>query len=218
MIRFPRAAKLALPLALAALAAPSLSQLPSTPPGALDKSRVTAGNYTVDATHSMIAWRVNHLGFNDYFGLFGQLGGAMTFDPANPAATKLTATIPVSKVVTVDAALTAHLTKPGADGAKPDFFGPAMPDAVFVSTKVTPGADGMSATVEGNLTLNGVTKPATFSAQFTGAGTNFFNKAATIGFHGQSTIKRSDFGLGFFAPLVADDVKLDITIAFEKKA
>ena len=146
------------------------------------------------------------------------IGGAMTFDPANPAATKLTATIPVSKVVTVDAALTAHLTKPGADGAKPDFFGPAMPDAVFVSTKVTPGADGLSATIEGNLTLNGVTKPATFSAQFTGAGTNFFNKAATIGFHGQSTIKRSDFGLGFFAPLVADDVKLDITIAFEKKA
>ena len=218
MIRFPRAAKLTLPLALAALAAPSLSQLPSTPPGALDKSRVTAGNYTVDATHSLIAWRVNHLGFNDYFGLFGQLGGAMTFDPANPAAAKLTATIPVSKVVTVDAGLTAHLLKPGADGGKPDFFGASAADAVFVSTKVTPGADGMSATVDGNLTLNGVTKPATFSAQFTGAGTNFFNKAATIGFHGQSTIKRSDFGLGFFAPLVADEVKLDITIAFEKKA
>lgn len=217
MIRFPRAAKIVLPLALVALAAPSFSQMPSTPPGAPDKSRVTAGNYTVDATHSMIAWRVNHLGFNDYFGLFGQLGGSMTFDPANPAATKLTATIPVSKVVTVDSALTAHLLKPGADGAKPDFFGPAAQDAVFVSTKVTPGADGMSATVDGNLTLNGVTKPASFTAKFAGAGTNFFNKAPTIGFHGESVIKRSEFGLGFFAPLVGDEVKLEITIAFEKK-
>lgn len=221
MIRFPRAARtalsLALPAALVALAAPSFSQMPSTPPGTLDKSRVTAGNYTVDATHSMIAWRVNHLGFNDYFGLFGQLGGSMTFDPANPAATKLTATIPVSKVVTVDSALTAHLLKPGADGAKPDFFGPAAQDAVFVSTKVTPGADGMSATVDGNLTLNGVTKPASFTAKFAGAGTNFFNKAPTIGFHGESVIKRSEFGLGFFAPLVGDEVKLEITIAFEKK-
>ena len=217
MIRFPRAAKLALPVALAALAAPSLSQLPSTPPGTLDKSRVTAGSYTVDTTHSMIAWRVNHLGFNDYFGLFGQLGGSMTFDPANPAATQLTATIPVSRVVTVDQALTAHLTKPAPEGGKPDFFGANAADATFVSTKVTPGADGMSATVDGNLTLGGVTKPASFTAHFTGAGTNFFNKAATIGFHGESTIKRSDFGLGFFAPLVGDEVKLEITIAFEKK-
>ncbi len=217
MIRFPRAAKIALPLALAALAVPSFSQMPSTPPGTPDKSRVTAGNYTVDPTHSMIAWRVNHLGFNDYFGLFGQLGGSMTFDPANVAATKLTATVPVSRVVTVDAALTGHLLKPGADGAKPDFFGPNAADAVFTSTKVIPGADGVSAKVEGNLTLNGVTKPATFTAQFVGAGVNFFNKAQTIGFHGESTIKRSDFGLGFFAPLVADEVKLDITIDFEKK-
>ena len=217
MKAFPRAAKLALPLALVALAVPSFSQLPSTPPGALDKSRVTAGTYSVDATHSMIAWRVNHLGFNDYFGLFGQLGGSMTLDPANLAATKLTATIPVSKVVTVDQALTGHLLKPGADGAKPDFFGPNAADAVFVSTKVIPGADGASATVEGNLTLNGITKPATFTAQFSGACVNFFNKANTIGFHGQSKIKRTDFGLGFFAPLVGDEVKLDITIAFEKK-
>jgi polyisoprenoid-binding protein YceI len=217
MIRFPRAAKIALPLALIALAAPSLSQMPSTPPGTPDKSRVTAGNYTVDATHSMIAWRVNHLGFNDYLGLFGQLGGSMTFDPANPAATKLTATVPVSRVITMDPALTAHLLKPGADGAKPDFFGTNAADAVFVSTKVIPGADGVSAKVEGNLTLNGVTKPATFTAKFIGAGTNFFNKAPTIGFHGESTIKRSEFGLGFFAPLVADEVNLEISIAFEKK-
>ncbi len=207
----------ALPLALATLAAPSFSQLPSEQPGKLDKSRVTAGTYAVDATHSMIAWRVNHLGFNDYFGMFGQLGGSMTFDPANPAAAKLTATIPVSKVVTVDAALTAHLLKAAPEGGKADFFGANAADTVFVSTSVVPGADGMSATVNGNLTLNGVTKPATFTAKFTGAGTNFFNKAPTVGFEGEATIKRSEFGMGFFAPLVGDEVKLQITIAFEKK-
>jgi polyisoprenoid-binding protein YceI len=217
MIRFPRALALALPLAIAAAAVPGQSQLPSEQPGKLDKSRVTAGNYAVDATHSMIEWRVNHLGFNDYFGLIGQLGGTMQFDPANPAATRLTATIPVSKVVTVDAALTAHLLKPAPEGGKADFFGANAADATFVSTSVVPGADGMSATVNGNLTLNGVTKPATFTARFTGAGTNFFNKAPTVGFEGEAVIKRSEFGMGFFAPLVADEVKLSITIAFEKK-
>ena len=217
MIRMPRALILALPLALAAIAVPSLSQLPTEAPGKPDKSRIVAGTYTGDPTHSMIGWRVNHLGFNDYFGLFGQLGGTLTLDPANLAATKVTATIPVSKIVTVDAALTAHLLKPAGDSGKADFFGANPADATFVSTSVIPSADGMSATVNGNLTLNGVTKPVTLSAKFVGAGTNFFNKALTVGFHGDAVIKRSDFGLGFFAPLVSDEVALAISIDFEKK-
>ena len=70
--------------------------------------------------------------------------------------------------------------------------------------------------MNGNLTLNGVTRPVTLSAKFVGAGTNFFNKALTIGFHGEAVIKRSEFGLGFFAPLVSDEVPLTISIAFEK--
>jgi polyisoprenoid-binding protein YceI len=217
MIRFPRALTLALPLVLAAAAVPSLSQMPTEAPGKPDKSRVTAGTYAGDPTHSMMSWKVNHLGFNDYFGLFGKLGGTLTLDPANLAATKLTATVPVSTILTVDPALTAHLLKPAGDSGKPDFFGPNPADATFVSTSVVPGADGVSATVNGNLTLNGVTKPVTLSARFVGAGTNFFNKAATVGFHGDAMIKRSEFGLGFFAPLVSDEVALSITIAFEKK-
>ena len=154
MIRFPRALTLALPLVLAAAAVPSLSQLPSEAPGKPDTSRVTAGTYAGDPTHSMMSWKVNHLGFNDYFGLFGKLGGTLTLDPANLAATKLTATVPVSTILTVDPALTAHLLKPAGDSGKPDFFGPNPADATFVSTSVVPGTDGVSATVNGNLTLN----------------------------------------------------------------
>lgn len=217
MIRFPRAAKLALPFALAALAAPSLSQMPMAQPGTADKARVTAGTYAADPTHSLIGWRVNHLGFNDYFGLFGDVTGTLVLDPANPAAAKVTATIPVSKVLTASAGLTAHLLKPAPEGGKADFFGANPADATFVSTSVVPGADGVSAAVTGNLTLNGVTKPVTLNAKFSGAGTNMMNQAATIGFHGEATIKRSDFGMGFIVPLVSDEVALQITIAFEKK-
>ena len=217
MTRFPRALTLALPLVLAAAAVPSLSQLPTEAPGKPDISRVTAGTYAGDPTHSMIGWRVNHLGFNDYFGLFGKLGGTLTLDPAHLAAAKVTATVPVSTLVTVDPALTAHLLKPAGESGKADFFGANPADATFVSTSVVPGADGTSAMVNGNLTLNGVTKPVTLSAKFVGAGTNFFNKAATVGFHGEAVIKRSEFGLGFFSPLVSDEVSLTISIAFEKK-
>ncbi len=212
-----QAVKFALPLALAALAAPMTAQMPLEAPGRMDPKRVTAGTYTADPAHSLIGWQVNHLGFNPYFGLFGDVSGTLIIDPANLAAAKVTATIPVSKIVTVNPELTAHLLRAPAAGAKPDFFGPAPADATFVSTSVVPAPDGISATINGNLTLNGVTKPVSMLARFFGAGTNVMNRAVTIGFVGFTTIKRSDFGMNFIVPLVSDEVPLNITIAFEKK-
>jgi polyisoprenoid-binding protein YceI len=212
-----QAVKFVLPLALAALAAPMTAQMPMAAPGKLDPKRVTAGTYAADPAHSLIGWQVNHLGFNDYFGLFGEVSGTLTLDPANLAAAKVTATIPVSKIITANPELTAHLLRAPAAGAKPDFFGPAPADATFVSTSVDPGEDGMSASIIGNLTLNGVTKPVIIAAKFAGAGTNVMNRAATVGFHGTTKIKRSDFGMNFLVPLISDEIQLNITIAFEKK-
>ena len=217
MIKIPTVLKIALPAALALAATPMIAQMPTEAPGKADKSRVAAGSYTADSAHSLIGWKVDHLGFNDYFGLFGDVTGTLDLDPANPAAAKVTATIPVSKIVTANAALTGHLLKPAPAGGKADFFGAAPADAKFVSTSVVPGADGTSATVNGNLTLNGVTKPVTIAATFAGAGVGPMNKAQTVGFHGKSTIKRSEFGVGYGVPMVSDEVELDITIAFEKK-
>ncbi|MCY1671505.1 YceI family protein [Novosphingobium sp. SL115] len=219
MLKLPKlstALKVALPLALAAAAAPMVAQMPEVP-GKADKARVVAGTYTADAGHSLVAWKVNHFGFNDYFGLFGDVSGTLEIDPANPAAAKVSVKIPVSKVVTASAGLTGHLLKPAAEGKPADFFGAAPADATFVSTSVAPGADGTSAKITGNLTLNGVTKPVTVDATFAGAGTNPFSKAATLGFHGKAAIKRSDFNIKYGLPFVSDDVMLDITAAFEKK-
>ncbi|MCW1381767.1 YceI family protein [Novosphingobium sp. KCTC 2891] len=214
-----RLLKTALPFALAAAcASPMLAQMPTEAPGKMDKSRVVAGTYAADANHSLVAWRVNHMGFNDYFGLFGNVSGTLVLDPAKPADAKVTATIPVSKVITANPALTDHLLRaPAQAGGKPDFFGPAPADATFTSTKVTPHADGTSATVDGTLTLNGVTKPVSLEASFVGAGTDMMAKVPAVGFHGETTIKRSEFGVGGFIPLVGDEVPLSITIAFVKK-
>lgn len=214
--KMPRALIFALPLALAAAAAPMVAQMPEVP-GKADKTRVVAGTYTADAGHSLVAWTVNHFGFNDYFGLFGDVSGTLEIDPARPSAAKVSVKIPVSKVLTASTGLTAHLLKPAADGKPADFFGAAPADATFVSTSVTPSADGMSATINGDLTLNGVTKPVAIAATFAGAGSNPFTKAATLGFHGTAAIKRSDFNIKYGLPFVSDDVKLDITVAFEKK-
>ena len=184
-------------------------------PGQKDASRVTAGTYKTDPGHSLIGWEVNHFGFNDYFGLFGDVAGTLTIAPANPNAAKVDVTIPVAKVTTASAGLTSHLLRAGKDGGKPDFFGPAPADARFVSTKVV--ASGMTAKITGNLTLNGVTKEVVLDAEFTGAGNNPFNKKATIGFEAETTIKRSDFGIAYALPMVSDEVELDISVAFEKQ-
>ncbi len=184
-------------------------------PGQKDAARVTAGTYKTDPGHSLIGWEVNHFGFNDYYGLFGDIAGTLMIDPANLNAAKVDVTIPVGKVTTASAGLTSHLLRAGKDGGKPDFFGPSPADARFVSTKVM--ASGMTAKITGNLTLNGVTKEVTFDAEFTGAGTNPFNKKETIGFEAETEIKRSEFGIAYGLPMVSDEVELDISVAFEKQ-
>jgi len=206
-------------LIAAALAVPAtiaVAQIPMTQPGSKKPAAVTGGTYAVDPSHTLIGFRVNHLGFNDYFGIFGESTGTLTIDPKNPNGAKVDITIPVAKVTTANAALTAHLLRPGKDGAKPDFFGEAPADAHFVSTTVK--ATGMKAKITGNLTLNGVTRPVVLDAEFAGAGKMPAQMGGkeNVGFHAKTTIKRSDFSVSAAIPLVSDAVALDITVAFQK--
>lgn len=202
---------------VAVVAVPAvIAQPPASPPGAPDKARVTAGTYAADPNHTMVVWEVDHLGFSNYTGIFGSVTGTLVLDPKNPAASKVDVTIPVAKVTTANAALTAHLLREGKDGGKPDFFGPAPADARFVSTNVIVDEDGDEAKVTGNLTLNGVTKPVTLDVDFHGAGAMNGGKA-TVGFEAETTIKRSDFGVSMGIPFVSDEVELKIHAAFEKQ-
>lgn len=219
--------RIALPLgALAlALAVPSLiatsTQLVAQPaaalPGVKDKSRVTAGTYATDPSHSLIIWEVGHFGFSDYTGIFGDVSGTLEIDPANLAAAKVHVTIPVASVTTASAGLTKHLLAAGKDGAKPDFFGPAPAAAHFTSTSVVLDDDGDEAKVTGNLTLNGVTRPVTLDVDFHGAGTHPMLKKEVIGFSADAKIKRSDFGITYGLPFVSDEVELEISAEFVKQ-
>ena len=192
------------------VAAPLLAQSAPQMPGALDPARVQAGNYTVENHHAQILWTANHFGFNDYFGIFGQPTGTLSLDPKDPNAAKLSVTIPIADVATSRADLTKHLMGT-------DFFDVAKyPTATFVSTSVT--ASGNEAKITGDLTLLGVTKPIVLDAKFTGAGKNPFNMKETIGFHAKTKIKRSEWGMTRYIPLVSDDINIKISIAFEKTA
>lgn len=197
--------RLILAAALVATAAiPVTAQLPGAP----TTSRVVAGTYAVDAPHTQVTWQVNHMGFSMLQGQFGASEGSITIDPAKPAQTKVDVTFAIDQLSVTAPAFATHLKSK-------DFFDVANnPTARFVSTTVTPrGAN--RATVTGNLTIKGVTKPVTLDATFVGAGANPMSKKLNFGFSATGKIKRSDFGLGMAVPIVSDDVTLAINAAFK---
>lgn len=191
-------------------------QAPMTAPGSKNPAAITGGTYTADAGHTLVEWTVDHLGFTPYFGLFGNISGTLTLDPKSPASAKVDVTIPVAEVTTASAGLTKHLLKPAEAGKSADFFGAAPAPARFVSTRVTPA--GQNARIEGNLTLNGVTRPVVLDAAFYGAGKMpaAMGGKENVGFTATTTIKRSEFNVGYGIPMVSDEVKLKITAAFQK--
>lgn len=182
----------------------------------LDPASVESGTYVTDPSHTLVEWRVDHFGFNDYFGLFGDAEGTLELDTDNMANTTVDVRIPINSLAVVSEGLREHILRPGADGGAPDFFGPDADDARFVSTAIHQ-MDETTAHIIGDLTLNGQTNQVVIEAEFSGNGENPMNQRTTVGFHGTTTIMRSEFGLNYAVPAVGDEVTLDITVAFEKE-
>lgn len=185
-------------------------------PGAKDPKRVTAGTYALDPNHTLVGWKVSHFGFNDYFGIFGNIKGTLTLDPAKLQAAKVEVQVPIAEVSVASAGLKSHLLRAGKDGGAPDFFGPEPGMATFTSTKVTK-TGATTADIAGTLTMNGKTAPVTLKADLSGAGANPFNKKETVGFHATAIIDRTQWGVAYGVPVISKDVTLTISAAFEKQ-
>jgi len=175
-----------------------------------DPAAVQAGAYDVEPLHTRVLFSVSHMGFTTWYGEFTNVSGSLALDPKKPAASTLEIHIPVATVSTTSAKLDGEL--------KSDAWLDAgqFPEMVFKSTKVVEtGKD--AATVTGDLTLHGVTRPVTLAVKFNGAGTNPLDKKYTAGFEVSGQIKRSDFGVKTYVPLIGDDVDLIISAGFEHK-
>ncbi len=174
-------------------------------------AEVQAGTYKLDPAHGKITWSVNHLGFSTYVGQFVNVAADLTLDPANPSASTLTATVPLADVDPNSDGLKAHLQTP-------DFFDAAQfPTATFVATSIVIDADDATeAEVTGDLTLRGVTRPVTLDVQFNQAGPSM-GGVYKVGFDGETTIKRSEFGINFALPAIGDEVELHIEGEFIKQ-
>jgi polyisoprenoid-binding protein YceI len=174
-------------------------------------AEVQAGAYKLDASHGKITWSVDHLGFSKYYGQFVNVSAELTLDPANPSASTLTASIPLTDVAPNDDGLKRHLQTA-------DFFDSANhPVATFRSVHIMiDPSEPNEAVVHGELTLRGVTKPVTMEVEFNQAGQTRGGYKA--GFDGEATIKRSDFGITYALPGVSDEVELHIEGEFVKQS
>jgi polyisoprenoid-binding protein YceI len=191
----------------------------SAPQAAAAPADAPAGEYFLDPAHTSVTFRVSHLGLSNYTARFAKVGGALTFDPANPAAQKVSATIPTSSLRT-DYPDPKTLDF-DAKVAKEFLGAPTHPTITFVSSRVEPTGP-RTARVVGDLTLNGVTKPVTLEATFNGgykAG-GMDPSGARVGFSARTSLRRSDFGVtyGLPAPGTTMGVGDDIEVLIESEA
>ena len=162
-----------------------------------------AADYKIDPSHTHVLFMVDHLGFSKMIGLFTDMAGTISFDPANVGASKLSVAIKTASLQTQFAPRDADLK--GAD-----WFNVAeFPEMTF-SGKSFVKKDDKTGTVTGDLTLLGVTKPVTLDVTFNKAGANPVSKADTVGFSARGAFKRTDFGLKTFVPYISDQVDLII--------
>ena len=165
-----------------------------------------AQNYAFDTSHSQIVFDYNHLGFSTTTGMFSGITGTIAFDAENPAASSVKASFPVASLMTGDKGRDEHFLSA-------DFFGSdaAAPEVTFVSKSIEVTGDN-TALITGDLTLNGVTKETVLDTTLTQQGNHPMQNKPWMGFDATTTLKRSDFNLGMFAPAVSDEVQVRISV------
>jgi polyisoprenoid-binding protein YceI len=167
--------------------------------------------WTSDPNHSEVDFSITHLAVSNVHGRFGHVNATIAYNEADVTKSTVNATIDVSGVDTGEDARNNHLKSP-------DFFDVATnPTATFTSTSVTKSGTGL--TINGNLTLHGVTKPVVLNADGPRGPAPGMDHKPHAGFSATTTIKRADFGIGpkFPAAVVGDDVKLDIELEVVKQ-
>ena len=174
-----------------------------------------ADAYSLDPGHTQVRASWNHAGHSTQSLLFRQVGGDIKIDFENPSNTSLNISIPVSGIDTGVEAFDKHL-------ASGDFFeADKFPNATFVSTSVEKTGDAMLK-VTGDLTIKETTKSVTLDVVVNNSGDHplgqfiDYYKGEWVGVTATGVITRSDWGLGFGAPITSDEVDLFISAELKK--
>ena len=167
--------------------------------------------YVMDPLHSYPNFTINHLGMSTIHGRFDKMAGKITLDQAAKTGS-LEAKIASASINTGDSKRADGSRSRDEHLRSADFFNSAeYPELVYKSTKFNFKGDDVES-VEGTLTMLGVTKPVKLSVTSFKCGPHPFTKKPMCGADVQTMIKRTDWGMKFGVPAVADDIKLTFSV------
>jgi polyisoprenoid-binding protein YceI len=202
------------------LLAASLFSAPSpaadTTPPAAALAPAPAGQYKVDPSHASVVFRVSHMGFSTFTTRFARFEAALTFDPKNIPASKVTTTIDATSIVLNSWPQQCVDILKGAQLLNTEKY----PTIEFKSERIKmTGLKTME--IHGTLTVLGVSRPIVLDATFNGgyAGMANLDPNARIGFSAHGMVKRSEFGMSFGIPAAGTSIgvgdAVDISIEAE---
>jgi len=165
---------------------------------------VWADVYTIDSRHTHPSYEISHLGWSIQRGRFDNVTGSISLDRGTKTG---------SVEVSIDAAsISTGVSKLDEHLRSADFFNVAKyPTITFKATKMIFKDDTLSA-VHGDISILGVTRPATLTVTHFACGVNPMLKKDVCGAEASAYIKRSEFGMTKFLPGLGDDVKLLINV------
>ena len=172
---------------------------------AFPAAKAGAAEYRIDPAHSVVQFKISHLGYSWIVGVFDRISGSFAYDPAaGPGGQKVSVEIETASIDTGHAERDKHLRSPGFLNVK------KFPKASFVSTGYEGGAE--RGTMKGNLTLMGVTRPVAIAVKKVGEGNDPWG-GYRAGFEGRVTINRRDFDAG--RRLGPSSESMDLFLALE---
>jgi polyisoprenoid-binding protein YceI len=162
---------------------------------------IVTGQYKLDPHHTSVVVKLAHMDLSNYTLRFDVVSGQFAFDPAHATASDVEISIDPRSVDTGDQAFDKKI-------ANKYFETDKYPALTFNSAKVKIVGDHLL--VNGSLDFHGVKKPVVLNVTYRGFA------QSRMGFSGEATFKRSEFGVGEWVPLEADEVTILVEAEFVK--
>jgi polyisoprenoid-binding protein YceI len=165
----------------------------------------SAATYKIDPRHTQVFFTYAHNEYSNLSGRLNEASGTLEFDPAKPANSSISIELPLASLSTGVPGLDEHMKSA-------DFFdAEKFPTASFKSTRVNV-KDATHFDLVGDLTIKGVTKPATFAVTVNHVGENPRRKTPMAGFEATATIKRADWGVDGMIGVTGEDIHLRVSM------
>lgn len=167
-------------------------------------------SYRFDPGHTEVRFYWDHAGVSEQSGEWGNVTGSVQFDPSDIPATKVSVTIQTESISTGVPGLDRHLK--GSDF----FDAEKYPEIMFTTTSVTQTGPE-SVRVIGDLTIKETTKPLMLDVGLVHQGAHPIGKfieyyqGEWLGIRATGSLLRTEFGVGQYAPLTGDHIRIEIS-------